>query len=312
MLLGLFATVTVMTSCDKTKPYDILETEPQAHFVGARNQAYTITTNPPPAYTITIGTTDVSDVDREVSYAVTASAGAVAGTDFTISPAGKVVIPAGKATATLTVQANYSSYINGEKDTLRFVIVEPSVKAADFMDTIFLSMRGPCAEVELTQGNITTNLAAFNGAFQARENGWNANNSVAYANYGPYAVSVSNITRTGNTATFRLANIYEVTGWTGTFTLDFTDPNSANWKTTLTSNIVGPGSLVGLAAYNIAVEPVANPATPPVDGTFKFCTQTITVRFHLAAYSVATGAFAGYLTASTGGGAGTFSMVLTR
>src|ERR1043165_3359365 len=105
LALALLAAFVVTSGCDKTNPYDTKEAEPQVHFTGDPAQVYVIETNPAPSYTIVVGTTDIADVDREVGFSVTGSAGAVAGTDFTITPSNnKIVIPAGKATANITVQ----------------------------------------------------------------------------------------------------------------------------------------------------------------------------------------------------------------
>jgi hypothetical protein len=302
LLLALMA----ISGCDKTKPYETKEAESQVHFVGSKNQAMIITTNPAPAYTITVGTTDVADADRTVTVNVASPTGAVAGTQYTLSAGNTITIPKGQATASIIVQPNYTAYTTGRKDTLVFTLKEPSIKVAGISDTVRLALRGPCFD-----GEVSTGYAAMAGAYQARENGYNANGSAGYTNYGPYATAVQNVTLTSpTTATFRLTNIYEVAGWNATFTMDWS--NVSDRKVTTTSQLLGPGSTIGLTGYNIYVEPPINPSVPPLYGTFSYCNQTITAKFMLGAYNSSTGVFAGYLTAATGGGAGTFTMVLTR
>jgi hypothetical protein len=261
LLLGFMA----LTGCDKTKPYDTKEVESQAHFLGAKNQSVIITTNPAPSHVITIGTTDVSDVDREVTYDLKTSAGATLGTDFTLTPANKVVIPAGQATATVTVQPNYSSYTAGQKDTLTFTIKEPSVKAAAFLDTVKLTLRGPCFEGDIIPSNF---LGAYN----------NTNEIFGTSTYGPYQTTIANVTPvSATTATITVTNIFDF-GWNPiTFTLNWTDVNNRTVTLVQQSGIGDAGTLnSAYAGQDISVRPFAGQT-----GTYSWCNGTVQLKMQV-------------------------------
>jgi hypothetical protein len=254
-----------LTGCDKTKPYDTKVAEPEVHFIGAKNQAYAVVTNPPPAHVITVGTTDVADVDREVEYNVATSAGATVGTDFTLTPANKVIIPAGQATATITVQANYNSYLAGEKDTLTFTLKEPSIKVSGFSDTVRLTLGGPCFE-----GNIVP--SHFLGTYN------NTNEIFGTSTYGPYQTTISNVTPlTATTASITVTNIFDF-GWNPiTFTLDWTNVNDRRVTLVQQSGIGDAGTLnSAYAGQDISVRPFTGQV-----GTFSWCNGTVQLKMQV-------------------------------
>jgi len=138
----------MMTGCDKTKPYDITTPEPAVHFDGSATQVYSVLTDPAPVYNLKVGTTDVSNTDRVVTYHVSSTTGAAEGAQYTIDNSGSITIPAGKAEVTIDIRANYSEYSSGRRDTLIFALTQPSVQPTEFMDTVTLVLRGPsgCSE----------------------------------------------------------------------------------------------------------------------------------------------------------------------
>jgi len=263
----------VIAGCDKTKLYKTKIADTQAHFIGSKNQQYNVVVNPAPAYTITLGTTDVADVDRTVTIKVTSPTGASA-TQYTLSAAGNTVtIPKGQATATFNVQANFAAYTTGRKDTLIFTIQEPSIKSASFSDTVKLALRGPCFE-----GGVV--LSDFIGAY--------ANTVETFATnppYGPYRTTISSVNQlTATTGTITVNNIWD-NGWGPiTFTLDWTDP--ANRTATVVSQAAITGSDAGdisatYAGQTIAVRPFAG--SP---GTFSWCSGTLTLKMQLGVTGV--------------------------
>ena len=84
-LIAIIALAFTLGSCDKTKPYDVEVAPPESHFVGSKTQSYSAANNPAPSYNVVVGTTDVFNTDRTVSYKVTSPSGAVGGTQYTIS-----------------------------------------------------------------------------------------------------------------------------------------------------------------------------------------------------------------------------------
>lgn len=273
-----------MVGCNKDKPYEIKELEPEVHFVGDVNQSYSIVTNPPPVHTITVGTTDVADVDRVVGVNVSSPTGATAGTQYTISglTGGTITIPAGKSTASFTVQGNYASYAtSGRKDTLVFSLKEPSIKTSGFLNTVKLALRGPCFEGDIQLADF---LGVYNNTIETFGSG---------APYGPYRTTISNVTQlTPTTGTITVTNIWD-NGWSPiTFTLDWTNLN--NRTVTVVSQPAIGGSNAGdlnsaYAGQTVQVRPFSGQP-----GTFSWCNGKLTLRMQLGVTAV--GFFAGLYT----------------
>lgn len=241
---------TIMGSCDKTKPYDIITPPPEVHFVGDATQSYSLDTSTVGPQTITVGTTDVSSQDRTVTYSVSSPTGAVTGTQYTLTPAGTVVIPAGKATANITVQGNYSSYTSGRKDTLIFSLGEPSIKVAPFLNSVKLVLKGPCFDGDVT-------LSDMSGSYA---NSTDPDDPV-------YAVKVSNLTTTSATTGTGSINNLWAAGGTVTINFDWTDP----------TNIQVSVPRQNIGADYAAGQPISVRTTPGAKSTFSVCNQTITL-----------------------------------
>jgi len=247
---GIVLLATIMGSCDKTKPYDIITPSPEVHFVGDATQSYTLDTSTVGPQTITIGTTNVSSQDRTVTYSVSSPTGAVTGTQYTLTPTGTLVIPAGKATADITVQGNYSSYTSGRKDTLIFSLSEPSVKVASFLNSVKLVLRGPCFDGDVTLSDMSGNYA----------NSTDPDDPV-------YAVKVSNLTTTSaTTGTGSINNLWDA-GGTVTINFDWTDPT--NIQISIPRQSIGVDYAAG--------QPISIRTTRGAKSTFSVCNQTITL-----------------------------------
>lgn len=184
----------------------------QAHFVGNRNQAYFITTAAATPYKITVGTTDVSTSDRTITFKLSSNTGAVSGTHYTLSgvSGNTIVIPAGKATADITVQGIFTPYNNtGRKDSLMFVLSAPSVDPAKFSDTVKLLLRGPCFDGDVTLSEMGGDYANSNDPDDA-----------------VYTATVTNLTTlTPTTGTGKIANLWDVFTPV-TINFDWTDPTN--------------------------------------------------------------------------------------
>ena len=263
LFLGFVTLSIIAVSCKKT---GITIAPAQAHFTGEENQVYSIVVDPPPAYNVVVGTTDVSSTDRKVSYTVTSPTGAVAGTHYTIGTPGTVTIPAGQSTANIDVHGIYSVYITGRKDTLIFALTNPDITPAEFLDTVRLVLRGPCFEGEV-------DLNAFLGDYAK------TNETFGSSPYGPYTTSISAVNLlTPTTGTITVENIFDF-GWGSiTFTLDWTDPNNRTVTVVAqSSGIADAGTLSSAyAGEEVAVRPFAGQP-----GTFSACSGTLTLRMQL-------------------------------
>ncbi|MDP4283037.1 MAG: hypothetical protein Q8891_01330 [Bacteroidota bacterium] len=248
--LGIVLLAILTGSCDKTKPYKVITPSPAVHFVGDATQAYSLDTSTVGPYTIMIGTTDVSSKDRLVTYNVTSQTGAVEGSQYTLTPAGTVTIPAGQSLASISVQGNYSFYTSGRKDTLTFSLSEPSVKVASFLDTVQLVLRGPCFDGDVTLSDMSGDYAHTTDPDDA-----------------PYTVTISNLTSTSaTTGTGTINNLWDV-GGNVTINFDWTDP--ANVQVSVPRQNLGIDYAAG--------QPISVRTTPGTISNFSVCNQTITL-----------------------------------
>ncbi len=276
LLAGMALISLGLASCDKTKPYDIAVAPPEAHFVGSKTQPYSAADDPTPLYNVVVGTTDVAKVDRVVTYKVTSPSGAVGGTQYSISTGntgGTVVIKAGEATANIPVQAVYSAYSAGRRDTLVFTIEQPSLKPSTFLDTVKLTIRGACFEGDV-------NLSELIGTYA------NTNEAFGGSPYGPYTTTISNVSQTSpTTGRVTVTNIWD-NGWAPiTFDLDWTDATQRVVSLQQQDNIAD-GATVN-PAYAGSQVTVTNPSAtffptfPANRGTFSICNQTLTLRMRV-------------------------------
>lgn len=248
--VGVILLALLLASCDKTKPYDLITPPAAVHFVGDKSQSYTLDAGVVPPFTIMIGTTDVSSKDRVVTYGVVSTTGATQGTQYTLSPAGTVTIPAGQSTATITIQGNSSFYTAGRKDTLKFFLNEPEIKAASFLDTLQLVLRGPCFDGDVTLSDMTGTYA----------NSTDPDDPV-------YTVTVSNlVTTSATTGTGSINNLWDA-GGTVTINFDWTDPT--NIQASVARQPIGVNYAAG--------QPISVRTTPGQISTFSVCNQTITL-----------------------------------
>ncbi len=267
-LLALVAFVIVSAGCSKSKPYDVTIPASQVHFDGAEDQAYAVRSAAVGPYEIEVGTTDVISTDRTVTFNIISTTGAVAGTQYSVPGGNTVTIPAGKATGVIFIQGIFSGYPVGRVDTLIIALTEPSVKPAEFSDTIKLAIGDICVE------GVGFDIIDFEGAY--------ANTNEDFGGpYGPYTTTISSVTSTGPTsATIVVTNIFD-DGWDPlTFDLEWSDPAG------LTAIIVPEPAVGGSDAGSInpayAGQTVAIRAHPTGGvGTFSSCNNTLTLRMQL-------------------------------
>lgn len=277
-VLGLF--LISITGCKK----EIALTVPEelAHFADKTTGAYFIT-GPNVSYTITVGVTTVSAKDRTVSFTTSSPTGAVSGTHYNVS-ASSVVIPAGQATATFTIQGVQSLYTSGRKDTIVFTIEGTGVKPADYNGTFKLFMRGPCFDGDVDAAARAGLLGDYNNC-----------NDDGFGPYGPYKITVVSITPlTATTARAVLENVWDYGFGNVNFIMDWTDPNNTTIK--VESPTITPADAGALnPAYNgmqLVIRDHASASSS--QKKFSVCTGTIRLAYQLGVYDPASSTILGY------------------
>ncbi|MBC7934633.1 MAG: hypothetical protein H7Y86_04640 [Rhizobacter sp.] len=271
--LALGMLVFAISGCDKYDPYDTVIPPTQAHFMSKTILTYQILTAGT-SFKVPVGITNPSNVERKVTVNIT-SATATAGTDYTVTNP-VLTIPAGKVIDSLEIKGTFTSYQNGEKDTLILAIIQPDIDPSSYNDTLRLVLRGPCFEGDVTR-------SALLGNFRAIETFGTG------APYGPYATTVPTFTTTSpTTGVITVTNIWD-NGWGPIqFNVDWTDP--ANRIVTAVAQAAIPGSNAGdlnalYAGQTVAVRAFVTP-TAANTGTFSACNQTFTLRMQLGVTGV--------------------------
>jgi len=257
--------------CDKDKPYDTLMAESQVHFISsATNQAYYVEDNANSTYSIEVGTTDVSAQDRTITFKITSPTGAVSGTHYSMVTTGNTVtIPAGESKASIVIHGIFGPYGDGtRKDTLQFTPGEPSVKAAEFNDTINLVLQRYC----------TVDLAEFSGTYICQDYYDGAPDG------GPYPVTITPGTSTGtNTGYVMLSGLWGIGSPEVRINLNWNNP--ANFTTSVVKDNWFIHASYGQATIN-----------PSGTGTFSSCDNTFTIGYEA---TVSAGSFGKYVSTLT-------------
>lgn len=278
LLPVIVATAMIMTGCDKTKPYDVAVPPAEVHFLGPKNQTYSVIADPAPTFYVVVGTTTTENVNRTAQLNIASVSGLVENTDYTVSRT-TLNFPAGKTLDTIAINANYASFPFGSRDTLLLTLSNPSIQPAAFQDTIRLIIVGPsaCSEANPTLSNLLGDYANTNELF---------NNSP----YGPYTTSISSATATGPTSgAIVVENIWD-NGWGPiTFNLDWTDPS--NPTTQVVDQAAIPGSNAGdinanYAGQTVAVRVPAGTVAASAFGTYSYCDEVLVLNMQLGVTSL--------------------------
>lgn len=264
LFLTALAGVALLNSCDKTKLYETTVPPPQAHFTNtisgtSQYVSYYVTNSPTSTFNVVVGTTDVADVDRTVTFKITSPSGAVAGTHYSMVTTGSTVtIPAGQTLANITIHGIFAPYAAGtRKDTVVFVLDQPSMEVADFADTVRVVFQRYCdVDLAALSGPYNNTNDYYNGAFD----------------WGPYSTTISDPTpgTNGNGIkkdTIRIDNFYDY-GYPLNVVLDWNDP--ANFMATIAPN----GQRIGTHTTYGAI--FANNRS---GGSFSSCDQIFTINF---------------------------------
>lgn len=268
LIVALAFSIFAISSCDKTKPYDITIPSSEVHFVDNASRTIQIVDDPVPVFNLQIGTTDVSSQDRTVTYKVSSNS-AVAGTHYTIAsgaPTGTVTIPAGEAIATIAIQPIYAAFPIDAVDTLYFTLSEPSITPAKFQDTVRLIIKGPssssCSEAAPVMDD-------FRGDFT------NTNELFGTDTWGPYTTSVTNAVLTSpTTGIIDVENIYDLGFGAIQFKLDWSDP-ATPIATVIAADVPGAdaGDVFGPTYAGIPLSVRPHPSNPI--GSYSYCDQKL-------------------------------------
>ncbi|NCT75878.1 MAG: hypothetical protein GXC78_15170 [Chitinophagaceae bacterium] len=246
LFAGLLLGFAALTGCDKFKPYDTKVPEAEVHFLGAASQSYAMTVDPAPVFNLQVGTTDVANQDRTVTFNVTSPSGAQAGREYTLGvTSNTLTIPAGQTIATIPIQGNINYFRMAEKDTLLFTLAEPSMKVAGFQDTVRVILRGPCFDSEI---NFPDLLGTYTKTF---ENG----------SYGPYSSTITNYVPIN--ATSGRANVNNI------YNSNITAQVTFNWATVGSFTATVPDQALPFA---VGGNQLFIRSTPSTTSNFTYCT----------------------------------------
>jgi hypothetical protein len=265
--------VALINGCDKNTPYKNTAPTGEVHFdnaIGATSNVlpYYVSNSPTSTFNIEIGTTDVYTSDRTISYTITSPTGAVAGTHYAIvAPTGNTItIPAGSATAKITVHGIFAPYAAGtRKDTLVFTLATPGdLKVAGYSNVIKLVLQRYC-DVDIT---------AFTGTYIAQDYYNGAPDG------GPYNVTLTPGTATGTTGFVTLTGLWGVPSPSLRINIDWTNP--ANFTTAVPTQLWFIDATYGQVTTR-----------PNGVQTFSSCDNTFVIGYE---NTVAAGSFGKYIT----------------
>jgi hypothetical protein len=262
----------ILTGCDKTERYQITKPEPLAHFISSNpNVNYYVRNAATDSFVVQVGTTDVSSVDRSVTFNVTSPTGAVNGTDYAISsPASgnSIVIKAGTVVSSITVKGKFAAFATGKKHTLYFTLAQPSVAVAKFSDTVKLAMQRYCDVVPSALTGV------YKKAFDIQ---------TGQPTYGPYTVNIPTAVATSTGATtgyVMISNFWDVGGADIRVNLDWTNP--ASFITNVPAQFLYTDPTYGAATI-----------TGVGNGSFSSCDNTFSISYSV---TVSAGSFGNFTT----------------
>lgn len=260
----------MLSGCDKNEPYEIIRPPALAHFIAPGPYVnYYVRNAASDSFVIQVGTSDISSVDRSVSFNISSTSGAASGQEYSVinPPTGNsILIKAGSAIGSLTIKGKFTEYNAGQKDTLVVTLTEPSVPIAKFNDTLRIILQGYC------DVNLDDLIGLYENAFDTQ---------AGSPNYGPYTLEVMSASSTGATTGYiMVSNFWDVGGADIRINLDWTDP--ANFTTTVPSQFLyrdgtyGPATITGVGT-----------------GSFSSCDNTFRISYQV---TVAAGSFGNFIT----------------
>ncbi len=223
---------------------------------------YFIKNDPKSVFKIPVGITNVSKSPRTVTYTVSSPTGAVRGQQYNLSDS--VIIPAGTAVDSISLNGIYGGYNGGRIDTLIFTLTGGDPTVFKGFETYEVVLQQYCDVVESQMtGDYTNTIDYFNGSPSSQ---------------GPYTATITNWVSTGpTTATANIINLGFTSdnGW-GPFP---PSAPAANPGILATFNWTDP------AAFSVTIQsqPYFNDgsgiSTISASGTFSTCTNTIEIAF---------------------------------
>lgn len=174
-------------------------------------------------FSIPVGVTTPSGVDKDIKFTYTSPTGATAAQYV---GAGTLTFKANTVTDNLKMLASYHEYDLGRIDTVKVKMTGGSLTPFVGKDSVIVVIQKYCEVVLADLLGDYTNTNEYNAA--------------GTQTYGPYTVSVSNLVATSaTTATGSFVNLYD-DGWNDiNFTMDWTNPS--NFKITIPIQATGKG-----------------------------------------------------------------------
>lgn len=260
---GLLSVAVGFNSCKKVDGI-VIPNKEVALFSDSKNTgAYFITDDANTVFYIPVGTTVVSNKDRNIQFSIT-STSAVEGQQYTVANK-TVTIPAGQAGDTIPLKGIFGGYPTGRKDTLTFKITGGDVPALAGSDAYKVILQKYCAV------NLNDLLGTYADCYDKQ---------TGEPDYGPYSIVIKSPEPNGtNKGKVVLENFWDV-GTEITIELDWTDP--ANFKT-------------NIPIQKLYDHPTYGPATitPVGNGVFSSCDKTFTFSYKV---TVAAGSFGNFTT----------------
>ncbi len=253
-------------SCKKGNEVGTLPPSAQATFAGNTTLPYYVQNLPGDKIKIPVGITTVLDKNTRLTYTISSPTGAAVGAQYDIPNINTVIIPAGKAVDSITVNGLFAGFPGNRKDTLIFTLTGGDVPASQFNKALVLVMNKFCP----------VNLSSFTGAYTR------CFDTDATTTYSRYTATISSVTpgATPTTGSITIQNFWDVGGTPVVVDLDWTNP--ASFKTTVRSGLLYVDAQYGQAS----IAPVGT-------GTFSSCDNTFTMSYRV---TVSAGSFGNFTT----------------
>jgi hypothetical protein len=263
------------TACKKQ---EITIPPAQTEFVKGTG-VYNIQDTPTTIYHVPFEVTSLSNVDRKVTYKITSSTGAVAGTQYNLPGNGTATIPADSVGGVIDIKGIYAAYAAdpGRIDTLTITFTGGDAQPAAFNTSFTLIVQQYCNVV------LSDLLGAYTNCFDIQ---------TGSAAGGPYPVTITGVS-TGPTSAQLVIQDFGL-AYFGPFAP--TD-NSANPGITVNIDWSDASNFTAtVVSQPFFVHPVYGLAiATPNEGTFSSCAESFTLTYDVSVSLGTFGTFTTYL-----------------
>ncbi len=240
------------------KKQEITIPPPFAGFPNEDILYYYVQNNPNSQLKVPVGASDISNVDRSITFTVSSPTGATEGVQYSL-PGKTLTIPAGEAIDSFIVKGVYDQIPLGRVDTLVFTITGGDLPPSTYANQTKVVMQRYCDVV----------LSDFTGLYANTKDG-------AYGPYPTAVMSVAPVDATSGKIVVR--NVYDYGFDDLEFTLNWVDPG--NFRVSLLPQNTGADASVRFGA-TYAGNPLWIYPVPGTDGTFSSCYGTLKLVYRL-------------------------------